>query len=352
MRGSEDRTLFVTGTRGCGKTSLVERLSQQARSNGWLVFDVNAENALASLFRQVVRFDTQTSTFSPRLRVTVLGSGATVGGKGSTKASHYTVDDLDTVFLEACTQARTGVFVTIDEIQKMELDDVSRVCGAFQMASRKGCDVALVAAGLPHAFEQIIHHDGCTYMRRSVHEELGLFSHDEVEQALRTAFGEIRGLDVSAAAMDELVARSGGHPYMMQLLGYHAVEYANQHHASHPYELTCEDIQIIVPVALEAYERRSLKPLVDAMSSGEADYVRAMVRVMGDGRVAATGAVVETLGKTHQQVAPHRRGLMDSGVIVAGGHGEVRFNIPFLRDYLKKEKTQENALELLDEWDV
>ena len=43
---------------------------------------------------------------------------------------------------------------------------------------------------------------------------------------------------------------------------------------------------------------------------------------------------------------------MDSGVIVAGGHGEVRFNIPFLRDYLKKEKTQENALELLDEWDV
>lgn len=32
----------------------------------------------------------------------------------------------------------------------------------------------LVVAGLPYAYDDVIHHDGCTYMRRCAHEELGL----------------------------------------------------------------------------------------------------------------------------------------------------------------------------------
>lgn len=352
VRGSEDRALFITGTRGSGKTSLVEHLSQRAQAAGWDVFDVNAENALNSLFRRLARFDTRSSTVAPQVGVTVFGTGGTLGGSGTTKTAHYTADDLDTLLLETCGQARKGVFISIDEIQKVPLEEVSRICGAFQMASRKGHDVALVVAGLPYAYDDVIHHDGCTYMRRCVHEELGLLTRGEVEGAFASAFGSIGGLTVEPAALERLVGLSSGHPYMMQLLGYHAVEFASQHASGGAYSLRGEDVDTFFPVALEAYERRSLQPLLDAMGEGEVAYLRAMVVVMDASHVAQTGDVARSLGKTHRQVAPYRQALLNNGVILAPGRGTVRFNIPYLRDYLGKARPADENARLVEAWDV
>mgnify|MGYP002627015587 CR=1 FL=1 len=53
VRGSEDRTLFITGTRGSGKTALVEQLSLRATAAGWDAIDLTADNALQSFFRQI-----------------------------------------------------------------------------------------------------------------------------------------------------------------------------------------------------------------------------------------------------------------------------------------------------------
>ncbi len=352
VRGSEDRALFVTGTRGSGKTSLVEHFSQQAQEAGWDVFDVNAENALNSLFRRLARFDTRSSTVAPQVGVTVLGVGGSVGGTGTTKTAHYTPEDLDTLLLETCERASKGVFISIDEIQKVPLEEVSRICGAFQMASRKGFDVALVVAGLPYAYDDVIHRDGCTYMRRCVHEELGLLSREEVEGAFASAFGSIKGLKVEPAALEQLVRRSSGHPYMMQLLGYHAVEFANQRLSGRTYRLAVDDVETFFPVALEAYERRSLQPLLDAMSTGAAEYLRAMVAVMDENHVAQTGDVAKEMGKTHSQVAVYRKELLSNGIILAPVRGAVRFNIPYLRDYLCKERPADENARLVEAWDV
>ncbi len=352
VRGSEDRALFVTGTRGSGKTSLVEHLSQRAQEAGWDTFDVNAENALNSLFRRLARFDTRSSTVAPQVSVTAFGMGGSVGGSGTTKTTHYTPEDLDTLLLETCEQARKGVFISIDEIQKVPLEEVSLICGAFQMASRKGHDIALVVAGLPFAYDNVIHHDGCTYMRRCVHEELGLLTHAEVEGAFSSAFESIEGLTVEPTALEQLVRQSSGHPYMMQLLGYYAVEYANQQMQGRAYRLTEAGVDAFFPVALEAYERRSLQPLLDAMGSGEVSYLRAMVAVMDESHVAQTGDVAQNLGKTHRQVAAYRQTLLNNGVILAPARGAVRFNIPYLRDYLSKARPADENARLVEAWDV
>lgn len=353
VRGSEDRTLFVTGTRGSGKTALLEQLSSRARDAGWNVLDLTADNALQSFFRQIQEFDELSSTIDPRIEVNVLGTGGSVGGMSSTKTSHYNADDVDVLFRRACEKAKKGFFVSIDEIQKVPLDDVSKICGAFQMASRKGCDVILVVAGLPYAFEPAIQHNGCTYLRRSVHEKLGLFTPAETQEAFREAFGCIEGLSLAERALALLERYSSGHPYMMQLLGYHLVEYLNgSTDSARPYAVGVDDVTTVIPIAMEAYERRALRPMVDSLSPSAQSYLRAMALTVGEDRVAHTGDIAKYLNKTHQQLASARQTLIDEGIIVAYGHGRVRFAVPYLRTYLTKPDAESEMLALLDEWDV
>ena len=95
-------------------------------------------------------------------------------------------DNLQQLLLEACSHYKSGLLVTVDEIQKVPIEDVSSLCNAFQMASRKGCDIMLAVAGLPYAYSTVIKHEGCTYLRRASHEELGLFTWDEATDSFNS----------------------------------------------------------------------------------------------------------------------------------------------------------------------
>ena len=136
--------------------------------------------------------------------------------------------DLDLLLREACRAAEKGILIAIDDVQNLPIENISLVCNAVQMASRKGLDIALILAGLPHVHGDVIQHDGCSFMRRAAHEELSLLTPEEVEDEFLTAFGQVDGIVLDSAALRRLVEMSSGHPYMMQLLGHHAVELANR----------------------------------------------------------------------------------------------------------------------------
>lgn len=349
-RGSEDRALFITGNRGSGKTALLEQLSLRAGSAHRKVVDVSAENAVGGLLKQLFPFDEVSRTVAPTLEVSVLGSGGKLGGVSNTKTVRYDENDLTLAFLEACQAEAHGIFVSVDEVQKISQHDMSLICDAFQMASRKGFDVMLAIAGLPCAYDEVIHYEGCTYMRRAVHEELGLLTHAEVREAFEETFGRIKGLKVSVDALDKLVEMSFGHPYVMQLLGYHLVAWVNENISEKRYEVTQEDVARTAPLAIAAYERRALKPMVDVLPSEERAYLVAMSQVLDDQREAATGDVARALGKTPQQASRARQSLIKSGTIIATGRGKVMFNVPYLREYIAKDPVADMNAELVRRW--
>lgn len=351
VRGSDDRALFFTGTRGSGKTALLEQLSMRAAKAGWKTIDVGAEQALQSFYRQLTQCDELTETLAPSLEVKVLGSGGSVAGKSTAKTTRYATADVTQLFQRTCEKQKRGIFVSVDEIQKVPSDDVVSLCEAFQMASRKGLDVALVVAGLPYAHEKIIHEDGCTFMRRAAHEKLNLLDISEVREAYQVAFSRMGNLKTEKEAFAEMVHHSSGHPYMMQLLGYYVIEYLNQHGSKKPV-VTAQTVEAVAPVALEVYERRALRPLLDELSEGERGYLRAMAEVSDATFVSRTGDVAEALRRTVQQANSWRQGLIDKGVIVSAGHGVVRFAIPYLRAYVGKPTGEEANLEQLEAWGV
>lgn len=336
-RGSDDRALFITGSRGYGKTALLEQLSLRAKANDRVVIDVGPDNPIGGIMRRLAPYDEATKTIDPELEATVFGTGGKIKAGSSSKTVRYDRDDFEYVFLEACRRKNAKLFVTIDEIQKVSLDDIALICETFQMASRKGYDVMIAVAGLPYAYEQVIHHDGCTFMRRSAHEPLGPLFPEEVRDAFEGSFGSVRGLSLDASALQKLVAGSKGHPYIMQLQGYYLVDAANQDGGKGRRVLTEREVEAITPAVMMAYERRALDPLVSVMPASEVNYLKAMVRVLGEDRMAFTGDIAKALGKEQNRLSVVRRNLLDNGIVVAPERGKLMFMIPYLADYLLRD---------------
>lgn len=349
-RGSEDRALFVTGTRGCGKTALIEQLSRRAKAMGMKTIDVGADDTVHLLMRGLQAHEKESRGVNPQAGINVLGTGGSLGGVSSAKVTHFDRSDLQLVFLKACDEHGGGLFISIDEVQKVPEADLSAISGAFQMASRKGHNVMLALAGLPYSHDDIIQYAGCTYLRRAAHEELGLFSPAEVRDAFTESFAQVKGLDLEDDALDALIRASYGHPYVIQLLGYHTVALINARHDGTRHVITASEAADALPLAIGAYERRALAPLIDELSPRELLFLRGMSSVLDDDRVARIADMERFLDKRQTSLSAARDSLLKIGVIIAVDRGALMFNIPYLASYVQKAPSSDANKDLVRQW--
>lgn len=353
--GSGYRALFLTGTRGSGKTCLLERLSARALTSGWEVIDLTADEALWSLFRSLAPYDRMTESNEPTIGAQVFGIGRSFGGKGHSRSRTILPADLAKLFVDHCREAGRGVFVTLDEVQKVPVEDVSQICSAFQMASRKGYDVALAVAGLPYARDLVIHHDGCTFMRRAQHVIVDLLTREEVREAYLGVFGDPASPLADDGAILRLVELTRGQPYLMQLLGYYAFALATgsaQDGAEVVRPIDREGADLAFAAAYQPYAQLALAPILDEVKPSGVSYLKAMVRNLDEHHVASTAMVATSLGKTPSQLSKVRDRLLGLGVVIAAGRGKLRFGIPYLREYLSEDHASSDRLSLAESWDV
>lgn len=342
--GSDDRAIFITGTRGSGKTALLEQLSIRATAKKRKVIDLGPENTISQLIHVLNGYDEVTKTVNPQANVSAFGVGAGISGKSVSKTEHIGRDNLQQILIDACKDYKKGLLVTVDEIQKVPIEDVSSLCNAFQMASRKGCDIMLAVAGLPYAFSKVIRHEGCTYLRRASHEEIGLFTWEETSDSFEKMFSRIKGLDVSSDIIEKLNTASYGHPYIMQLLGYHLILHINDHVSSKIHSVTDDETETAITNAIFAYEQRALKPLIDELPNNEKTYLIKMSECLNSDRLADTSEIASSLGVTINKVSRQRAYLIDHGIIASPEYGKVMFCIPYLADYVKKEEEISDAI--------
>lgn len=342
--GSDDRAVFITGTRGSGKTALLEQLSIRAKAQKRKVIDLGPENTISQLIHALIDHDEWSKTVNPQANVSILGIGGGLSGVSVSKTQHIGRDNLQSLLLEECSNHKKGILVTVDEIQKVPIEDVSSLCNAFQMASRKGYDIMLAAAGLPYAYQEIIKHEGCTYLRRATHEELSLFTWEEADASFKSVFSGIKGLNVSSEEIGKLNQACYGHPYIMQLLGYHLILHINDHVLDKTHSVTDKEVQIAIANALFAYEQRALKPLLDELPNGGKTYLMQMSRCLDEDRLADTSDIARALGTSQNKLSRPRAYLIDHGIIAAPERGKVMFCIPYLADYVKREEHASDAI--------
>ena len=344
--GSEDRAIFVTGTRGSGKTALLEQFSIKAGEKKRVVIDLGPENMIMQLVHVLAGFDEVTKTVSPQASVNILGIGGGISTGSVSKTERIGRENLQELLLKACSNSKKGVLITVDEIQKVPIEDVSSLCNAFQMVSRKGYDIMLVVAGLPYAYSEIIRHEGCTYLRRATHIELGLFTWDEAEEAFKKAFSFVKGLTVNKDLITKLNQTSFGHPYLMQLLGYHLVLLINDRETGKKHQVKEKEIEEATANAIYAYEQRALKPLLDELPNNEKMYLIKMSECLNDDRLALCSEIARKMGVKQNNLSRARAYLIDHGIIAAPEHGKVMFCIPYLADFVKKDAQVAGVVEI------
>ena len=342
--GSDDRAIFITGTRGSGKTALLEQLSIRAAAQKRKVIDLGPENTILQMIYALSGYDEVTKTVSPQANVNILGIGGGISAGSITKTEHIGRENLQTLLLEACSNYKKGLLVTVDEIQKVPIDDISSLCNAFQMASRKGHDIMLAVAGLPYAYSDVIKHEGCTYLRRATHEEIGLFTWEEAEDSFKSIFSGIKGLKISKGIIEKLNQASYGHPYIMQLLGYHLILHINDHITGKMHNVTDDEVGFAIKNAIFAYEQRALKPLWDELPNSEKSYLIQMSESLDSDRLADTSEIARRLGVSQNKISKPRANLIDHGIIASPEHGKVMFCIPYLADYVKKDEYISDAI--------
>lgn len=350
---SEDRALFITGTRGSGKTTLVELFSGMASDAGWKTVDLGPDHTVRSMLRELTTYDEKTTAVNPQVSLSVLGSGGSVAGISTSKTRRLDEADLTAVLLEACKEHPKGIFVSIDEIQKVSESDVSTICNAFQLALRKGHNVILVLAGLPYAHETIIRYEGCTFMRRARHVELTLLSREETLKALDDALRtRTNGLVIDDSELERLVEASYGHPYMLQLLGYYLVVTINAAEPKRTHNVSPDETSEAIDLAQDAYKTRALRPLVAELKPDELRYLQALASVLDNNRMGTTSKVTAAIEVDAGKASYLRKSLIDHGIIISAGYGKLMFNIPYLASHLQDEESAGSQLARVREWQL
>ena len=345
-QGSDDRALFFTGTRGCGKTALLEQISLKASAAKRRTIDLGPEDTISQLIHELAGFDETTSTISPSANVNVLGVGAGVSTGSVSKVKRIGRDSLQPLLLDACAKAKKGLLVTVDEVQKVPVEDISSLCNAFQMASRKGLDIMLAVAGLPYAHDTITKNEGCTYLRRASHEEIGLFTWDEAADAFTGMFSGIKGLKIRPDYVDLLNTTSYGHPYLMQLLGFHLMTLVNESNPGKTHDVSKKEIDDCISNALLAYDRRALQPLLDELPDNDKKYLSVMSDCLNRDRLASTADIAQKAGVPQSKLSRTRAHLIDHGIIASPERGMVMFCVPYLADYIKTSPHVSGAVEV------
>ena len=329
------RALFFTGNRGCGKTALLERLSRLASDARWLCVDVHSANASESIVRKLVGADAKISERTVEPALGFVGASLKAGSLRTTETIQFDALDLSDVLLKTCGSLKRheGVFITIDEVQKIPEADKENICAAVQMSMRKGMPVALMLAGLPGTKELVSEYKGCTFMKRVSDVRLDSLLVSETYDAFRRLMALVKRADVSEGAIDELSRYSQGYPYLMQLIGYYVLEDALSAIPVGVCEIDRDVVRRAEPAAFESFRMNVLDPVVASLSGEQQAYLRAMAQALDDDGSALTSEVAAIMGKQQRQLSAVRDRLIKKRVIIASARGRVRYNLPRMRQF-------------------
>jgi predicted ATPase len=179
-RGRSERSLFLVGLRGVGKTVLLREVRRRAQQKGYVVEMVEAqeEQALTQLLtpalrRLLLELDATKKTVAAvkrglRVLRSFLGTisvGAgdidvTLGvdpepGRADSGNLESDLKDLLVAVGEAAREADRPVALLIDELQYLPRSDMAALVRGLHAVAQEGLPLVMFGAGLPQLFAQV-----------------------------------------------------------------------------------------------------------------------------------------------------------------------------------------------------
>ena len=301
--GSPWRYVILTGTRGTGKTSLLARYAELARQHQWDCLETTHLDALDQLVHYVGldRKTKKAASIGPSVTSDGFGSVSLGGVSKSTEADGSVSLLAGELRRKLGSRAflKKGLLMTIDEVQKIKQDDLVRIGNAVQGAKNRGLPIALVVGGLPNSYNRIRRFSGCTFLMRMKRQNLWCMPKSETVECLEGLFAKVPQIELSEEAIVAIGRFTGGHPYLLQLVGSNVYEEVARRYSPRAGMTVEPDADLIDAAqqrALADYQDNVLKELFHNMRKSTRIYISRAFTL----RDPATGVVkIDEVNKTY-----------------------------------------------------
>lgn len=316
--GAEERFMRVSGERGMGKTVLLQKMCAMAEERGWNTVLTEANEGCIDYIRDKLLSFISSPVASASLKLPV--AEVTLAAEDATRV---TLRRLLEIYYE---RGGAPLLLCVDEVQDSFTSEVREVVQGARARFGAGDEIAIVLAGLPDMIANARTARGLTFLHRAMGEDLGLLDLDRVRESYRQTFEE-GGARVSMDALGLLAESTGGHPYLMQLLGRRLW----RRWGGSPDPIGIEDVEAVLPEARRAFDDAVVDVVLGELTGRQRDYLEAVARRGGE---ASTREVAEDLGYTDADGSPattkasaFRAALIQKGLLKPAGRGRVRLAV-------------------------
>ncbi|WP_380170672.1 ATP-binding protein [Kineococcus sp. DHX-1] len=343
------------GLRGVGKTVLLKALHTQADAAGWLTVEIEGKQeaseqqhtrrrlarGLVSAARRTVGRRTALTDTWRRALGTISSFSAAAGatgvevslgvdpsrGRGDTGDAEMDLEELVHDMVPALQESRTGLGIFVDEIQDLDPSTLSALISVQHRAGQNGWPFHLYGAGLPNVPARLA--DVRSYAERFHFVQIGALSAADARAAFADPAAE-EGVTYEPAALDRLVAASGGYPYFVQVFGDQAWRLAPG-----PDEIVLSDAAVAIAEATSVLDDSLFHSRWNRATPAQKTLMRAMAEDSGRSQIAD---LVTRLGKRKpSDLSVSRDGLIKKGLIYAPDRGLLQFTVPHMDDYIRRQ---------------
>ncbi|VZH85852.1 AAA family ATPase [Corynebacterium rouxii] len=325
--GAHERISLITGLHGVGKTVLLNAFEEEARARSWWVI---SETATAGFTQRII--DALFRKASEILH--------THRRKFSDILEHQPKITLRSVLTEILSwqeeidrklgQDSVGLLITLDELHYHRREEVIDFGATIQHLVREDLNISVAMAGIPQSIKPLLASEEgknpVTFLRRANRIDLGLIDNNEVRKALAEPVEKV-GVTWEPDALTDAAEACGGYPFMIQLIGQQCFKRKRSN------SITVASVAEAAVVAKRKLEQLVHEPALADLSEVDRTFLVAMA---ADDGPSTMSDIAQRLGVNPQYAGNYRRRLIDAEIITSSGYGQVDFELPYMREYLRE----------------
>ena len=329
--GSRNRCMFLIGQRGMGKTALLLEMADRAQEYDMIPALVTAYDGMSEEIIEIIQRKGSAYADKPSKSVNGFDVGALGFSFGLTFSEdiqkNYGFRTKLTILCDALSAHGKGILLLVDEVTSSEA--VRQLSITYQHLVGEEKNIAIVMAGLPQAVSSILNDKVLTFLNRAVKEILGPISYAEIRAYYAKAFRESE-MQIADPLIDTAAKAAEGYPYMMQLIGYYLLRYAE------PGKPVTENLLLqAIQAASSDLEENVFAPVLAPLSDQDLMFLKAAAKA---GDTAKISEISRSLGWNNSKIQPYRARMIGAGILESPRKGELVFAVPYLAEYLRRDR--------------
>lgn len=348
------RPVVISGLRGMGKTVLLGDLAAYAKSQEWIVVEVEASksDSLAKKLAQSMYVELRRIRNSSNMLGSIFENAAAVlrsfqlkidptgsysigvdidPAKGFADSGDLSLDitDLLRAVGEAARDAGTAVFISVDEFQEAPIEDLTALNIALHAIGQGSSPVPVYFAGAGLPTLPAVLAEAASYAERMFrYYSLNLLTHEAVREAYVEPTDK-SDIQWEERALANAIEAASGYPYFIQQCGFCICEQIDP-----PGTITMSEILSGIALARDEIDRGLYRSRWDRATPKGKELMRAMAE---DDTFSKLSDLASRMGKRQpSDLSVLRDRLINDGLVYAPERGYLSFTVPGMGDYIKR----------------